>query len=120
MVGAVKADDVFGQVMICLRMSKLDYLVNETPYSAYVTIRKKFLKSVDHEVIEERNDTKNKTHDDQKPLENDENSLKQRIKDLECKCEKLTFEYEEFEVKYQELEKEKIYRKIKMKICTYF
>ena len=51
MVGPVKvkADNVFGQVMICLRMSKLDYLVNETPYSAYVTIRKKFVKSLDRD-----------------------------------------------------------------------
>ena len=46
MVGPVKAENVFGQVMICLRMSKLDYLVKEMPYSAYATIRKKFIKSV--------------------------------------------------------------------------
>ena len=89
-----------------------------TPVPAYVTIRKKFLKSVDHEVIEERNDDKNKTHDDQKLLENEKNLLKQRVKDLECKCENLKLEYEEFEVKYQKLEKDKIHWKTKMKICT--
>ena len=59
----VKADNLFGQVMICLRMSKLDYLVNETPYSAYVTIRKKFVKSLDHEVIEEEYVNKTNTRD---------------------------------------------------------
>ena len=43
MFGASKADNVFGQVVICLRMSKLDYMIKETPYSAYVTIRKSLL-----------------------------------------------------------------------------
>ena len=33
-------------------MSKLDYVVKETPYSAYVTIRKKFSKSINEELIE--------------------------------------------------------------------
>eukprot|EP00092_Neocalanus_flemingeri_P090255 GFUD01114297.1.p1 GENE.GFUD01114297.1~~GFUD01114297.1.p1 ORF type:complete len:114 (-),score=29.92 GFUD01114297.1:20-361(-) len=28
----------------CLKQSNLNYLVNETPYSAFVTIRKKFVK----------------------------------------------------------------------------
>ena len=61
-MASVKAENVFGQVLICLRMSKLDYMVKETPYSAYVTIRKKFIKSVDENMIEmgngdvERND----------------------------------------------------------------
>ena len=43
MFGASKADNVFGQVVICLRMSKLDYMIKETTYSAYVTIRKSLL-----------------------------------------------------------------------------
>jgi hypothetical protein len=29
MVGNIKAENVFGQVLICLRMSKLDYMVKE-------------------------------------------------------------------------------------------
>ena len=107
MVGSVKADDVFGQVIICSRMSKLDFLVDETPYSAYVTIRKKFLKSVNHEVIEEQNFDKNNTLDTQKRLKNEINSLKQKVKDLEGVCENLKFEYQEIEFKYEESEKEK-------------
>ena len=54
MFGASKADNVFGQVVICLRMSKLDYMIKATPYSAYVTIRKKFVKSAHEEVVEEQ------------------------------------------------------------------
>ena len=44
------AEKACGQVFICLKMSKLNYVVRETPFSAYVTIRKKFMKNV---VIEE-------------------------------------------------------------------
>ena len=55
MVGNGKAENVFGQVLICLRMSKLDFLVKETPYSAYVTIHKKFVKSVNEDMIETKN-----------------------------------------------------------------
>ena len=32
------------QILFSLKMSRLNYLVNETPYSAYITIRKKFIK----------------------------------------------------------------------------
>ena len=52
MVGTSKAENVFGKVLICLRMSKLDYVVKETPYSAYLTIKKKFSKSINEELIE--------------------------------------------------------------------
>ena len=33
-----------GQIMYSLKMSKLNYLVKETPYSVYLTIRKKFVR----------------------------------------------------------------------------
>ena len=51
MTGNVSADNAFGQVLICLRMSELHYIVNETPFSAYVTIRKKFVKSVEGQKV---------------------------------------------------------------------
>ena len=34
-----------GQIPFSLKMSKLNYVVKETPYSAYITIRKKFIQS---------------------------------------------------------------------------
>ena len=55
MVGEVSAENAFGQVLICLRMSKLNFILKETPYSGYVTIRKKFVKEVDNGVIESEN-----------------------------------------------------------------
>ena len=47
MAREISAENVFGQVLICLRMSKLDYVIKETPYAGYVTVRKKFMKNVD-------------------------------------------------------------------------
>ena len=37
-------DFACGQVLFSLKTSKLNYLVNETPYSVYITIRKKFMR----------------------------------------------------------------------------
>ena len=34
-----------GQILYFLKMSKLDYMLKETPYSAYINIRKKFIKN---------------------------------------------------------------------------
>ena len=42
----VTAENKFGQVLSCLRISKLNFLVKEKPYSAYVTVRKKFHKEI--------------------------------------------------------------------------
>ena len=44
MTSEYSADFACGQIFYCLRNSQLNYIVNETPYSAYITIRKKFIK----------------------------------------------------------------------------
>ena len=46
MVGEASPHNVCGQILFCLKMCNLNCLVKETPYSAYVTIRKKFIPSV--------------------------------------------------------------------------
>ena len=51
-----------GQILFGLKRSKLNYVINETPYSAYITIRKKFLKiskEEENDSIEDRTDTSN-------------------------------------------------------------
>ena len=75
MTGEVTAENALGQVLICLRMSKLHYIIKETPYSADVTIRKKFMKSVDGDMFECQNV-------DKVAADADDN-LKQKLKDLE-------------------------------------
>ena len=42
-----KAHKVCEDLLSILKSSKLNYLVKETPYSAFVTIRKSFLKNMD-------------------------------------------------------------------------
>ena len=45
MAGETCPHNMCGQILVCLKMSNLNYVVKETPYSAYVTIRKKFIPS---------------------------------------------------------------------------
>ena len=89
-------------------MSKLDYVVRETPYSAYVTIRKKFVKSVDEDTIEVGNVERNDVLDKLKRVEKENCFLKQKVKALESDCGMLKFENDEIDVKYKVIEKEKI------------
>ena len=53
MASEFNAENVFGQVLICLRMSKLDFLIKETHNAAIITVKKKFQKSVnfDEDII---------------------------------------------------------------------
>ena len=70
--------NVCGQILFSLKMSKLNYVVKETPFSAYVTIRQKILTIF----------------------------LKEKNRDLETKLGLITFELEETQVKNEALEKE--------------
>ena len=83
MVGTSKAEFAFGKVLICLRMSNLDYIVKETPYSAYLTIRKKFSKTVNEEMTNveyvENNDTLKKL----KEVQRENAFLRQKVDGME-------------------------------------
>ena len=80
-------ENVFGQVMICLRMSKLDFMIKETPYSGYVTIRKKFIKHGDKNItadrtVENTDVQKNSVRD----VETENLLLKTKVEVLGKKC----------------------------------
>ena len=116
MAGRIQAENKFGQLMICLRMSKLDYLVKETPYSAYITIRKKFLKNVvddNNEAVAEegvKDDASNVVfgrRDENRAIE-ENNFLKQKLIDLEKNYAMLNIEHDEIETKVKVLEKDKV------------
>ena len=100
MEAKMTAENTFGQVLICLRMSKLNFVVKETPYSAYVTIRKRFVKSYDGKPIEKDN------------VEMVEpfvvSDLKKKVNDLEKQCGLLRYNIDEYEIKCTALESEKI------------
>ena len=76
-----------------------NYLVKETPYSAYVTIRKKIIQS--HEAIQPL--FTNMSDDKVNIFEKEMDSLKERNKDLETKIALLTIGLDEAEDKNKAL-----------------
>ena len=92
MAGESSAEFACGQVLFGLKMSNLNYVVKETPFSAYVTIRKKFVK----EPIEREKFGINCTEKD----------LKEEIKDLKTNIALAKVELDENEIKYDSLNEE--------------
>ena len=86
-----------GQILFSLKNSRLNYIVQETPYSAFITIRKKFIKEVSENVG-------NVSEIDKPTKEIVE--LKDKNNTLEKKLGLVTFDFEEIEVKYEALAKE--------------
>ena len=103
---AIRAQLVCEELLGVLKKSKLNYLVKETPYSAFVTIRKRFLKDNKDipKVTLAQNDT-NSVRDLNAITEN--YILKQRCKDLEVKVGYLQIDIENLEVKVETLEIDK-------------
>ena len=99
MAGDSSPHNACGQILFSLKMTKLNYVVKGTPFSAYITIRKKFIQSSfvpqPDVAIEKVTAT-----------ENELVSLKEKNRDLETKLALITFELEETQVKNEVLEKE--------------
>ena len=93
------AEYACGQILFNLKSSNLHYLVKETHLSAYVTIRKKFIKpqtvNIRNDKIEVIKDVN--SFDDRIRLEN--GLLKQEINELKTKCANWEVEYEEMEIR---------------------
>ena len=98
-----------GQIIFSLKSSKLNYIVKETPYSAYITIRKKFLKSFEQSETDNIHEIVNKAKLDEdikfklKSVENENVNLKERNKDVERDLGLLRIEFEEMEIKNHKL-----------------
>ena len=102
MASVISPQNACGQILFSLQMSNLNYVIKETPYSAYITIRKKFARSI--ETVHEPNRVDTKTSDAEKEIL----GLKERNKDVECRLALARVDFEEKELKYEALEKEKI------------
>ena len=83
MVGKITAETRFGQMLICLRESKLNYVVRETPYSAEITIRKKFLKNVNEDAIENENRKRIESYEEFTKVEKDNSLMRRNVVELE-------------------------------------
>ena len=77
-------EDILAHTVCILKSSKLNYLVEETPYSAFVTIRKRFVKDVKElpSVTLSPDDGKENHHN----LKRDNLILKQKCKSLEVEA----------------------------------
>ena len=107
MTGPQTADSVFGQMLICLRMSKLDYMVKETPYSGYVTIRKKFVKNFTEEHIEKENVEQIVDLGLVENIKKENTFLKDKVNEMERNFAIIKVEHDETELKLVVLEKDK-------------
>lgn len=112
MIGKNSPDFACGQVLYSIKMSELDYLVKETPYSIYVTLRKKFIKGyTDADDTSEKVDIIDVTTEMLKKklqiAEKENKGLKEKIADDLQITEMLRVEYEELEMKTDNLESDK-------------
>ena len=97
------AEFACGQLLFNLKNSKLNYLVRETPYSAYITIRKTLLKSFDKEAFKAVTNNTSATIMNVKNVEKENSRLKERNLDLEREHALLKIEYEQIEQKFNDL-----------------
>ena len=88
-------------------MSRLDFVVKETPYSANVTVRKKFTTGVNEDMIDESKTVDKSNVDELKNIERENNFLKSKVYELEKMVASLTVENEELEIKVEVAEKDK-------------
>ena len=80
-----------GKILYCLKMSRLNYLVKETPYSAYITVRKKFIKeNIENQITPAALNSS----DNKKELL----TLNELNKDLEKRLAMAKIEFEEMEL----------------------
>ena len=88
----MSANSVCNQVLQIVKESKMNFLINETPYSAFVTIRKKFVKcsaeaTLETELIHEKPARENIPNDELgnkfEALLVENNNLKEKVSKLE-------------------------------------
>ena len=102
MVGEFSADFACGQIIFNLKSSKLNYLVKETPYSLYITVRKTFVKeATQNSVINSKDVSENDII-----LRKENNELKEKLNDLKTSYALIQVENEELEDKTESLDRD--------------
>ena len=103
----MSVDFACGQILFNLKNSNLHYLIKETHLSAFITIKKKFIKEPEDaqhsNVGDDMNVTNEKTLDDRIRMEN--GILKQEINDLKTLVANFEVEKDEIEIKNEALER---------------
>ena len=96
-----KAHKVCDQMLRILKSSKLNYLVKETPYSSFITIRKRFLKDISCVSLASEDDSRSEAD-----LSRENMILKEKCKELEVEVGYLNINKENMELANDSLEKE--------------
>ena len=104
MTGNIGANFVCNQLIRVIKESNLNYLVNETPYSAFITIRKKFVKNRDGQEAFEVDSTVNDLALGDVVLRQENLAIRQKLKDLETVRSQLSVTNEELDLKNEALE----------------
>ena len=104
----MSAEFACGQILFNLKNSNLHYLIKETPMSAYITVRKKFIRDIDEETKEDSvKVTDNRIGDKPNILDGkirmENGLLKQEINDLKSNYANLEIENDVVELKNKEL-----------------
>ena len=126
MTDNLSASYMCNQVLRVVKESNLNYLLNETPYSAFVTIRKKFVKNKESEVTNAVDDLalsdivlrqENISFRQRlNGLESDKGQMKIEIDELELKLEELTVKNNRLEDEVVQLESEKNSARIRLEV----
>ena len=82
------------QILFCLKKSNLNYVIKETPFSANVTIRKKFINSANINALRNESKTNIEIMENVKKLENINQELQMKNKGLLSELGHLRIEFE--------------------------
>ena len=107
MVSEFLPDYACGQIIFNIKSSKLNYLVKETPYSLYITVRKKFVNNVKETSPNSSNISKEKS-ENEIVLRQENCALKEKLKDLKTSYALIEVENEELETKAGSLNRDAI------------
>ena len=114
MLDEMSVEKACGQILFCLKSSNLNYMVKETPFSTYVTIRKKFVRNLHSVENITENTPANDNNEYVRKLEKENALLQKKVKDILTENAHLRFDSEESEIKFNALEKEKTTLEIKL------
>ena len=110
MVSEFSPDYACGQIIFNIKSSKLNYLVKETPYSLYITVRKKFVNNVREPSPNLPNSSNILTEISENGivLRQENCALKEKLKDLKTSYALIEVENEELETKAGSLNRDAI------------
>ena len=102
----VKAQETCTSVLSSLRMSGLNFVIQETPFSAYITIRKKFLNGFVSFTVKDDDDSIEQNQEKITKLENENAYMKNKLEESLQVIESLRNEKEVIQKRSENSEKE--------------